>query len=413
MSLQSQTQGTSFKGVGTSHSAKNPSPEEWAILMFIAGFPSVQVVSEGLGVLDRETGGSFEADPGGDGAHFGGWQEDASFGPVADRLDPAKATKAAYNRWKSDGNSFHGAWGIWELQQGGVDGTSLSKKYKKIAENAAVRVATMSVGGNIGDSIPGVSNINEGIHTAENVISSTEDFLSEAFSYLTNFRKLGQLAAEAMAWFIRLLAKAIWDYVIAPLGHWSERAVSFYWVNYFSTGAEKGSGFGYRLRENAATITVLFWGIGYAVLWSDGTGTQMVSADESLMGQGIKGIEGAIARRNLVKPKDVKKKTPSKPKAKTSSIPIERQETYSVARKRPVSVTNQHGEGRTHNGRSRGSGQRPFKPSPVPRPGKKEPTGKPPVKKLVVAKGYSRRAQSPPPKKPAKTTKQSKPRVGA
>jgi hypothetical protein len=386
VSLTSHKAGTRFGTVQSS--AKKLTPETWAIYMFVAGFPSVQVVAEGLGIIDNETGGSFSADPGGDGAHFGGWQEDSSFGSVADRLDPEKATKAAYKRWKEDGESFYPAWGRWEKEQSGQDGAKNWARFKQVAETAAVKVATVGPSG--GGDYKG-SLVEEGVNLVKGPVESAEDFITEAFHFLTNFRSLGQLAAEATAWFLKLIAKAIWDYLIAPALHWTERAVSFYWVNFFGEGVEQGSGFGYQLRNNAGTITILFWSLGYAILWSDGQGSQLVSPQDSMLGQGVRGVEGLIARRNLVKPKDIKKSTPTKPKPKVSEVTIQPQGTFAVSRKRPVSVSSQGRKETEH-----GSSRRRLAPSPIQRP----------TKKLKIARGYSRKAQTQrPSSKPAKPGK--------
>lgn len=275
-------------------------------------------------------------------------------------------------------------WSPWEAYTNGAYKQYLGKSGVGGGSNPSLGEEVPIIGGAIGDVEGAIGGIVGGA-------GETVDFLGELVSTLTNFRKLGQLAAEASAWFLKLIAKAIWDYVIAPLLHWTERAVSFYWVNFFGAGTEQGSGFGYTLRNNAGTITILFWSLGYAILWSNGESASMVTPHDSLLGQGIKGVEGAIARRHLVKPKDVKAKTPDKPKEKVSTVPIEPQGTFSVSRKRPVSVTGQHMEGRQH-----GHSQRRFSPAPIQRPGRK---------KLAIAKGYTRRAQTPPPKKSAKPRK--------
>lgn len=388
MSIKSKKSGTQFHGLkGTK---AQPSPAEWAAIMLISGFPAdPKVIAEGLGILNAESG--FRINPGGDGAHFGAWQEDASFGSKQDRLDALKATQAAQRRWKADGESFYPAWGKWEKQQSGRNGADSWPQYKGIAE-AAIKSG-------IGN-IPNGSGINP-LSPVESVIEgveSAEEFLQKALETLLDFRAMGNLAAQIFAWFLKLIAKAIWDYVIAPLVHWSERAVSFYWVNFFGTGTEQGSGIGYQLRNNAGAITILFWSIGYAVLWTDGSSASPVPSNESLLGQGVKGIEGAIARRNLTKPKDVKKKTPAKPDPKTSKVPIQRKQTFSVSRKRPVTV---HSEGR-----QRVSSQRRFQPSPVPRPSQQRAEQKiilPPN----VREKQRPKAQAPVPAKPGR------PRVGA
>lgn len=397
MSLASHRGGTSFHKVPT---ATGLSPKQFAVLIRKAAEtvglnPTPTLIAQGLGTIEAEGGfdGSLWTS---NSSQLGPWAEEASFGSEADRLDPWKSTLAAMKNVKENGG-YQQAWWQWEEQQGEVEtGKVRAAKYMTIAHEAmgvpagvfhAQTKQTLS-------GIPGLEQAEEGVNAIGGAISSTEDFLTQVFHVLTDFRKLGQLAAEAMAWFIKLIGKAIWDYVVAPLLHWTERAVSFYWVNFFGSGTEKGSGVGYVLRNNAGTITILFWSLGYAILWSNGQETGMVAPHESMLGQGVKGIDAAIARRHLVKPKDVKKKTPDKPKEKVSKVPVEPQGTFSVSRKRPVTVTGQHMEGRQH-----GRSPRRFTPSPVPRP----------TKKLAIAKGYSRRAQSPPPKKPAEP---GKPRMG-
>jgi hypothetical protein len=243
-----------------------------------------------------------------------------------------------------------------------------ARKYVSLGEQIAKQPAGQSGGGKsvfeeaLNTATFGLSgSIGEGVEAAE----SAEEFLQRLGETLLDFRALGNLAAQAFAWFIKLVAKAIWDYVVAPLVHWSERAVSFYWINFFGSGTEQGSGFGYQLRNNAGAITILFWAMGYAILWSDGTSAAPVALHESLLGQAVKGVDGYVARRNLIKPSKVKEKTPPKPKPKESSVVIERENTFSVSRKRPVTVQS---EGVTSDGSDRGG----FKPSPVPRPTKKQ-----------------------------------------
>ena len=393
MSITSRKAPTTFGGLKNAGGKSKLTPGEWAALMLAAGFPpDPRVIGEGLGVLNAESG--FRVNPGGDGAHFGAWQEDSSFGSEADRLNPVKATQGAFNRWKSDGETFQSAWGKWESQQAGHNGAADWAQYKAVAEAA--------IGSGIG-GIPRGGGINplEPIEGAIGTVEDAGDFLTKLGELLFDWKSLGNLAAHAFAWFIKLLAKAIWDYVIAPMIHWTERAVSFYWVNFFGTGTERGSGFGYQLRNNAGGITVLFWSIGYAVLWSDGQSLTPTGAHESLLGQSVKSIDGLIARRKLIKPKQVKEKTPAKPEPTESKVPIQRKQTFSVMRKRPVSV---HTEGRQRVSSKR-QGFQP-RPAPVPRPqrkkeGEAERIGEP----LREQQQTKAKAQKPP--------KQSRSRVGA
>lgn len=376
MSLNSRKAGPNF---GTTNASVKPnSPQAFAQYIVRAAkelgmTPTVKLVSEGLGTIEAE--GTFDSGNwGGDGTHIGPWAEEPGFGSVAERMDPYKSTYLAIKRRKEDG-SYEPAWWRWET--GEVEGTGQQRahKYTKIAEAAGA-------GGNnpsLGEEIPlvgGVIGAGEGL--VEGAVGGALDageFLAEMAETLLDFRKLGHLAVSAFAWFLRLLLKAIWDYVIAPLWHWAERAETWYFQNFFGTGSEKGSGFGYQLRQNAAIITIGFWAVGYGILWTDGTSLSPVDSHESMFGRTVKGIEGQIARRNLVKPKDVERETPDKPEPKSSTVTIERVKEYSVNRKRPVSVGMPGVEdmkGRVKNERS----QR------VPRPEKKQNDENPEIVKV-------------------------------
>jgi hypothetical protein len=400
MSIQSRKAGTTFGTVNpAAGAAKQGTPEYFAQLIVKAAkelnmTPTVKLVSEGLGTIDAEGGfdGSlWNSNP----AHPGPWGLGSSYGSYAERTDPYKSTYLAIRDRKENG-SYQNSWWQWEEKQGEIEtGKVRAKKFVKIAEAAGAGGSNPS----FGEEIPLVGGL---IGTAEGAVSeveSAEEFLQQLAETLLDFRALGNLMAQAAAWFLKLIAKAIWDYVIAPVIHWSERAVSFYWVNFFGTGTETGSGFGYQLRNNAGAITILFWSMGYAILWTDGSSASPVASHESLFGQGVKNVEGAIARRNLVKPKDVKEKTPSKPTPKVSATPIEMRGTYSVARKRPVTV---HSEGR-----QRVSNQK-LKARPVPRPTQQGPEQKQ-AQRLVLPSGVERgQAQTP----HKRTAKPGRPRVG-
>jgi hypothetical protein len=327
--------------------------------------PTAKLVSEGLGTIDAE--GTFQKvnwnkNP----YHLGPWALGSSYGSAAERLDPWKSTLLAIEDRKKNG-SFWNSWWQWEEKQGETEtGQQRAPRFLKIAEKAGAG------GGNpsLGEEIPGIGGAVGAVEGAVGGViggvTSAEEFLQKLAETLLDFRKLGQLAAEGFSWWLRLLAKAIWDYVIAPLFHWGERAVSFYWINFFGSGTEQGSGFGYQLRNNAGTITILFWSIGYGVLWSDGTSLAPVAANETMLGNGVKAVDSFVARRNLVKPKDVKKKTPTKPKPNLSRVPIQQKQAYRVGRSRPVRVES-HTEGRQRVG---SRGQQQFHSAPVERPQK-------------------------------------------
>lgn len=383
MSLSSLKSGTVFgsptNGVVGSKGG-TLTPQEWAAIMILAGFPrDPKVIAEGLGTIYVESG--FNSNPGGDGAHFGAWQEDSSFGSVADRLDPVKSTKGAKARWQADGKSFYPAWTRWQVEQSGRNGAQEGiKRYSGVAKEALSNIPS---GGGGGGWIPGLPDPGDLIEAGEDVvggITSAEDFLVELAKTVLDFRKLGQLMAEAVAWLLRLILKAIWDYVIAPLIHWAERAETFYWRNFFGTGVEKGSGVGYQLRQNAGIITIGFWALGYAILWSDGESLAPAESHNSMLGQTVKKIEGTIARRNLVKPENVEKETPTKPKPTSSTVQIEKTRELAVNRKRPVTVTGSGIESQTGRKPNERSGR-------VARPSQTAEGQKKKANKLIIPAG--------------------------
>lgn len=349
--------------------------EEWGWIMVACGFPRTsQVIAEGLATIDNESEGNSEAGKGT--AHVGAWQESADFGPEADRLDPIKSTQLAYKYWKRDGETFRNTWTQWEVSRPGAPGAPGWEQYQSIAQKIAVQLhpgtsitsvipgpikqalETSGIPVSAGEAVAGA--VTGGVSSVVGGIESAEDFLTELAKTLLDFRSLGQLAAEAFSWFLRLILKAIWDYVIAPVFHWTERATVWYWENFFETGTERGSGVGYQLRQNGGIITISFWALGAGILWSDKPiGISPVAPQNTPLGRTIKGIEGKFARRNLTPPSKVKEKTPKKPKPKEATVAIERVGTYSVTRNRPVKVSGSGVEGGSNDGGSRGHGVTP------------------------------------------------------
>lgn len=220
---------------------------------------------------------------------------------------------------------------------------------RQLAAEKGVHTTTPNTGGGGGGFLSGVPVVGDVAGAVEGAIGAGEDvvdFTGELVSTLLNFRKLGELGAKALAWFLKLIGKAIWDYVIAPLWHWNERAVSWYFENYFGKGAEESSGVGSIYRANAGIITLMFWGLGYGILWTGPeSGLKPVDhARESYLGRTVKTVEGQFKKRKLVKPSQVKAKTPKKPTPKSSSVQLTKTRTFAANRNRPVKVQ-QHGSG--------------------------------------------------------------------
>jgi 3D (Asp-Asp-Asp) domain-containing protein len=163
----------------------------------------------------------------------------------------------------------------------------------------------------------------------------TANFVGDFVSTVLNFRKLGELLAKVSAWFMRLFFKAVWDYVIAPVLHWNQRAVTYYWQAYF--GKQVGGGF---YQEYAGLITILFWSLGYGILWTSIEPKTKLAASprESLLGRTVRSVEGQIARRRLWSPSKAKKKTPPKPTPANSKVEIDRTREFEAKRKRPIAI---------------------------------------------------------------------------
>lgn len=323
-------------------------PEQLAAIMLLVGFPqNPKIIAEGMAVVEGESG--FNPTITSDGVHIGLWQEESSFGTQADRENPVKSTKAAYDRWVADGNSFTDAWGKWDnMAQNNYP------KYLSTAKRVVKEFGEQKIPGIVGHT--GVTGEAEEVAgAAANAATGAVDFVGDLVSTLLNFRKMGELLAKIGAWFLRLIFKAIWDYCIAPLFHWLERAVSYYYKTFFSWGQTNGKGI---YRENASIVTIIFWALGYGILWTtpDSPLKLANSARQSILGRSVRAVEGRISKRKLVKPKNVKEKTPPKPTPRESIVKVERTKEFSTTRKRPVTVDTTKGSEHGHTQNQGGEG---------------------------------------------------------
>lgn len=402
MPLGSNKGSRNFGGIPGSSSSSNLSPKQWAALIAQAAQQVGLTVTPGLvanamGTIEAEGGFVPGVNWTSNGAHLGPWAESSAFGSVEDRLDPYRSTVAAMKYIASNGGntaSGFGAWWPFEESQGELEGgQKRAAKYVKLAEEVVGKggsewhpfhipgVPPALDPGTIWEEAEGVTNaVGGAVGSWFGDPTGIADPLKELVAVVLDFKKLGSFTAQAFAWFLRLLARAIWDYVIHPAYAWTERAINWYWVNFFGSGTEPGSGFGHLIRANGGVITIAFWGLGYAILWSDGeSGLAPVPANESALGRAVKKVEGTVARRNLIKPSDVKSKTPNKPKPISSTVSIEKVTEFSVSRNRPVKVTRPGDNGRTENERSRG-----IVPRPAPAPEKQTGTSSGESKKTII-----------------------------
>jgi hypothetical protein len=152
--------------------------------------------------------------------------------------------------------------------------------------------------------------------------------------------KLGALAAKTSAYFWRLFGKAMWDYAIAPPVHWTERAVDYYYYHIMS-GEEEGTYYSY-----AGIVTMVFWGMGYGILWStlDDNGLKAARRPrDSILGRTVQGAQLGAARRKLGKPGATNDETPPKPEPTETTAEIEVVRTVATNRRRAVTVSNNEG----------------------------------------------------------------------
>lgn len=207
---------------------------------------------------------------------------------------------------------------------GGPGNPQLDYAEKVLA--AAKKYGNVPLGG--GGGFPDIPNPLDPIKDGWNAIKSLIQLIlsPEAFA---------KLWARVFAFFFKMVWKAFFDIVIAPPWHWTQRAVNYYFNNIMS--AKAGTGFYYK---SAGIVTILFWSIGYGILWGkaeQGVGLAQ-NARESMLGRSIKSGQNVFANRKVTKPKDVEAKTSTKPEAVTSQAAVSLMRSISVSRRRPVTV---------------------------------------------------------------------------
>lgn len=143
----------------------------------------------------------------------------------------------------------------------------------------------------------------------------------------------GQFASLAFT-MIKDTAIGIGDLIIVPWWHWNQRAVQNYW--YMMTDPEQAVWM--------LPGTAVFWGFGYWLLWTDpdqkGFAPQPVQ--RSRLARHVRAAQAVPARFDLVKPKDVGKRTIRKPKPTLSRAEITQTGTMRATRVERVTVSGQH-----------------------------------------------------------------------
>jgi hypothetical protein len=161
------------------------------------------------------------------------------------------------------------------------------------------------------------------------------DAVKTVVGVIINPSLLGRLVARTYAFLLKLVWKAIWEVVIAPIWHWIQRAVDYYFNQIMSGKVQ--SGYYYNM---AGIVTIAFWSMGYAILFGRAEDPGLaVDARDSMLGRSVRTGQNVFASRNIVKPSKVDESTKNKPEPSTSEIPVSEQRRISVTRRRPVKVT--------------------------------------------------------------------------
>lgn len=144
----------------------------------------------------------------------------------------------------------------------------------------------------------------------------------------------GQLAGLAVT-MVKDTAIGIGDLVIVPFWHWNQRAAQQYWI---------------MMTDPTQAVwmlpgTAVFWGFGYWLLWTDpdAKGLTPQPVPRARLARHVRDAQSLPARRGLVKPKDVLKRTIKKPKPTVSRAVIMQTGTMQATRHERVTVSGQHG----------------------------------------------------------------------
>lgn len=132
-------------------------------------------------------------------------------------------------------------------------------------------------------------------------------------------------------------AIAFVDDLVIPFWHWNQRSVA----NYMS-----------ELKGNQLLWTAVFWGFGYGLLFTDPDSGNLRPAPvrRSRLARHVRTGQSLPAKMSLVKPKDVERKTPRKPKPVISKAPVTQTGTMQAVRSYPVHVTGTHARGNESSG---------------------------------------------------------------
>lgn len=144
---------------------------------------------------------------------------------------------------------------------------------------------------------------------------------------------------------VKDVGEGVVDYMLRPAWHWNQRAVMQYQEDMFNDKSGK-----------QLLWTAAFWGGGYWLLFTDPNAKDLKPAPvrNSRLARHARFAQSLPARNSLIKPKDVKGKTPKKPEPVTSRAVVVATGTMSTTRTHTVKVTGTHA--RADNGSQSGQG---------------------------------------------------------
>lgn len=232
-----------------------------------------------------------------------------------------KGRRIDFYDWR--GRTKQQGWGVKNVQV-----------YK--ATDPSSRMTPPSTGGGV--NIPNPLSVVTG---AVDVVDDAATAIVEFLRIVLSPKALGEFISKAVAYTLKLVFKAIWDFVIAPIVHWHQRAVMYYWEKTLLSRGDSGADSILDQPGVKGFVTFSFWATGYAIFWAKVDKERSLSTDphRTALGSLIRGFGNTRARGRLVKPKDVKKKTPQKPTPQESSVNIVEQRRVAAERPRQVKVS--------------------------------------------------------------------------
>jgi hypothetical protein len=159
-----------------------------------------------------------------------------------------------------------------------------------------------------------------------------------------DIQSLAATLAAAAVTLTKDIAVGFADLVLIPIWHRNQDAVWFYYQNVLFNKDKQHKPY------VTLPATAAFWGLGYALLFGE-AGTSVkdalkpVEPRKARVARHVRHLQALPARRELVKPKDVKAETPTKPKPKKSSVSVNHIATLRAVRHRPITI-----EGEVNNG---------------------------------------------------------------